>query len=258
MRDYTDIQQICLNGHQVNIGYSLFPAKNRNHCPKCGEKTIIDCPKCTAPIPGGEFTLVFGLSGQEEPLGCRNPGIPGFCDSCGAPFPWVKFKGEVTNVEKHAGSADSLILIERMLRKFPLMVMQLGNRYSSRPTIPVDDEYDVQDLIHSLLHLFFDNIKPEEYTPSYGGSSSRIDFLIEDNSIAIEIKKTRDKLGNKELTTELNDDIARYRKHPSCKTLFCFVYDPAYKIKNPIGMEKDLSGNRDGLEVKVIIVPRGL
>ena len=82
--------------------------------------------------------------------------------------------------------------------------------------------------------------------------------MIDDSSIAIEAKKTREGLGNKELTTQLNDDITRYKKHPDCKMLYCFVYDPDFRIKNPVGVEKDLSGNRNGLEVRVIIVPRGL
>jgi hypothetical protein len=229
---------------------------NRKHCPECGAETIVACPKCNAPIPGGEFTLILGLLGKQELIDVRNPGVPRFCDTCGTPFPWESAR-ELFKMAEHESPEDLLEFIENLLRRFPLMITPLGKRYANRPPIAeIKDEHDVQDLIHSVLHLFFDNIKPEEYTPSYGGGSSKMDFLLGDHSIAIEAKKTRDTLGNNEITTQLNDDIARYKN--SCKTLFCFVYDPEHRIKNPVGMEKDLSGNHDGLDVKVIVTPKGL
>ena len=115
MREYTDIQQICLNGHQVNVGYTLYADKNRNHCPKCGADTIVNCPKCAAPIPGGEFTIVHELSGKEKTIFRKNPGVPGFCGNCGIPFPWEEAKGEEIKVAKHAISKDSH---ERALNRF--------------------------------------------------------------------------------------------------------------------------------------------
>jgi hypothetical protein len=51
-----------------------------------------------------------------------------------------------------------------------------GDRHDGRPTLGVGDEYDVQDLLHALLRLFFDDIRPEERTPSYAGESTRMDF----------------------------------------------------------------------------------
>ena len=44
--------------------------------------------------------------------------------------------------------------------------------------------------------------------------------------------------------------------HPDCKVLVCFVYDPLGRIGNPEGLERDLSGLKDGLPVKVLIAPR--
>lgn len=138
-----------------------------------------------------------------------------------------------------------------------IIVRQLRSRYDRRPTLDVEDEYDVQDLLHCLLRLYFDDIRPEEWTPSYAGGCSRMDFLLKNESIAIEIKKTRKGLGQKELGDQLIVDKERYRGHPSCKTLMCFVYDPDGKIPNPSGMENDLSGQEGDLSVKVLIVPKG-
>jgi len=137
------------------------------------------------------------------------------------------------------------------------VVRQLRDRHGGRTTLDVVDEYDVQDLFHSLLRLYFDDIRAEETTPSYAGKSSRIDFLVNDESVGIEIKKTRDGLDARELGTQLIDDIARYRQHPNCQKLICFVYDPDGRISNPSGVMNDLATESDDFSVEVIIVPRG-
>jgi hypothetical protein len=72
----------------------------------------------------------------------------------------------------------------------------------------------------------------------------------------IETKRTRPGLGTKEIGDELLVDIARYKTHPSCRRMICFVYDPEGRIANPAGIEADLSRTEGGLEVKVIIMPR--
>jgi len=84
-----------------------------------------------------------------------------------------------------------------------------------------------------------------------------MDFLLKNESVVIEVKKTRKGLGAKELGEQLIVDIERYQSHPSCKTLICFVYDPEGKIANPKGLENDLSQKEDTLTVKVLIVPKG-
>lgn len=151
---------------------------------------------------------------------------------------------------------NPLICVENICLKFPLIARQLRQRYGDRQTIEIKDEYDVQDLFHSLLKLHFDDIRSEEYTPSYAGSASRVDFLLKKEKLVIEIKKTRNTLGAKEIGNELAIDIARYRAHPDCETLVCFVYDPDGRINNPIGVESDLENIPSNIKIKVIIVPK--
>ena len=67
---------------------------------------------------------------------------------------------------------------------------------------------------------------------------------------------TRESLKDKKIGDELIIDMERYSVHPNCEKLYCFVYDPQEFIKNPIGLENDLSGIKDGLDVKVIIIPK--
>ena len=118
------------------------------------------------------------------------------------------------------------------------------------------DEYDVQDLLHALLTIYFDDIRKEEWAPSYAGGASRMDFLLPEIETVVETKMTRPSLSTKQLGEQLIVDIAKYKKHPECRTLFCVVYDPDGRISNPRGVENDLTGDKDVMAVRIMIVPQ--
>lgn len=146
--------------------------------------------------------------------------------------------------------------IEMLCSRFHLVAKQLMNRREERATIEINDEYDVQDLLHGILRIFFDDIRPEEWAPSYAGKSSRMDFLLKRHSIVIETKMARHGLNAKEIGSQLIEDIARYREHPDCNALICFVYDPEGIVNNPVGLENDLNRFENDLNVKVLILPK--
>jgi hypothetical protein len=156
-----------------------------------------------------------------------------------------------------AAQPDAIALIDGICRRFPLVVRQLRQRYADRPQLEIDDEYDVQDLLRALLALHFDDVRPEEWTPSYAGGSARMDFLVHEHRVVIEVKKTRKGLAAREVGDELLIDIQRYAAHPRCQTLICFVYDPDGRIANARGLERDLSGEHGTINVRTIIVPTG-
>jgi len=151
---------------------------------------------------------------------------------------------------------DALNQVALVCQRFHGVARQLRAGHDSRATLDIADEYDVQDLLHALLRLFFEDVRTEEWTPSYAGKASRMDFLLKRESIVLEAKKTRPGLGAKELGTQLIEDIARYKQHPDCKTLVCFAYDPDGRIANPRGIESDLSRTNDQMRVRVIIAPK--
>ncbi len=157
------------------------------------------------------------------------------------------------------GVISSINIVRKICSRFHLVTKQLrDHRRENRNTIIIEDEYDVQDLLHALLKIFYDDIRPEEWTPSYAGGSSRMDFLIKNEKIVIEVKKTREGLKGKQIADQLFVDIERYKKsHPGCEYLFCFVYDPENLIQNPIGLEKDINEKHKG-EAEVLICPKGL
>ncbi|NLT09263.1 MAG: hypothetical protein GXY08_07145 [Ruminococcus sp.] len=142
--------------------------------------------------------------------------------------------------------------IERIFTRFKEVAVQLTRRYSKRNTIEIKDEYDVQDLLHALLKLYFDDVRPEEWTPSYAGGAVRTDFLIPEIKTIIEVKKTRESMTDKAVGEQLIIDIEKYQNHPDCDKIYCFVYDPDRKLKNPAAIKKDLEEKHQGL-VRVFI-----
>ena len=173
-----------------------------------------------------------------------------------------RFLGQVETQMLHSLSApsssvtDTLDLLKLICSRFHLAAKQLQERHDKRPTLEIKDEYDVQDFLHSLLQIHFDDIRSEEWTPSYAGSASRMDFLLKSDQFVIEAKITRLGRANKEIANELTIDAARYRTHPDCKSLVCLVYDPSGLIKNPRGFELDLAHLSDPrLAVLSIVVP---
>ena len=153
-------------------------------------------------------------------------------------------------------SPNAIATLNLISDRFHLVTKQIRKRHNDAPTIDVKDEYDVQDLYHAILKLFFDDVRPESYVPEYAGRNSRIDFILKAENVAIEIKKSRKTLKAKELGEQLIIDIERYKDYPDIDALYCFVYDPDGWIDNPKGIENDLSGIRDRLNILVKIEPK--
>lgn len=244
-----DLMQVCKNGHKITDRLNSCPQHSKEFCDRCGAETIYQCPKCKEPIKG-----YYDVPGVMT-LGSETP-IPHHCHKCGEPYPWAKDKKELEKATKKI-EHNPVLLIENLCNKFHLIVRQIRQRHDSRPTLDVNDEYDVQDLFHTLLKIYFDDIRDEEWTPSYAGSCSRVDFLLKKEQIVVEVKKTRTNLKDKELGEQLIVDIEKYKTHPDCKKLVCFVYDPEGYINKPSSIENDLSYLKNKLEVKTIIVPKG-
>ena len=148
---------------------------------------------------------------------------------------------------------DTLSTLKRLLDRFHTVVSQLRHRFDKRSTLEVRDEHDVQDLLHALLRIHFDDVRPEEWTPSYAGGSSRMDFLLKREQVVVEAKMTRGGLGAKEVRDQLATDILRYQAHPGCKSLVCFVYDPEQLVQNPKGVADDLSQLAGKIQVRIHI-----
>ena len=85
--EWYDVMQACENGHIITSRTKSDADDMKKRCPKCGAKTIMACPKCSAEIPGYHHIPHVHYSGPSEP--------PAHCHECGEPYPWTK-KSEVT------------------------------------------------------------------------------------------------------------------------------------------------------------------
>lgn len=154
------------------------------------------------------------------------------------------------DVESSKNEENNLIGI---LKNFHRFALQLINRQNNRPPVLIKDEYDVQDLIHAILLLKYDDVRNEEPIPSRSGAGSRIDFLLKKEQIGLEVKMTRKSLGDERLGQEILTDIDRYSAHQDCKRLIFFIYDPEHFIKKPTGFINDIESKYHN--VNVIISP---
>jgi hypothetical protein len=77
-----DVAQICLNGHVINGSFRWSPQHNCDYCSECGQKTIVECPKCKATIPGQYHSSAISYLGALR--------APAFCHACGSPYPWTE------------------------------------------------------------------------------------------------------------------------------------------------------------------------
>jgi hypothetical protein len=152
------------------------------------------------------------------------------------------------------GRPAAIHTVVEVLRRFPAVVRELNKRHNRRsPLVDIRDEYDVQDLLRSVLSGLFDDVRDEEYTPSRASLTSRVDLLLKREQIVIEAKMTRANLGQRKVAEELAIDKELYRSHPDCKTLVCFVYDPGRHLTNPTALEDDLTDPGGPLPTVVIV-----
>lgn len=150
-----------------------------------------------------------------------------------------------------------LLAIRKILSRFHLVANQLKRRRKNKTPYLIKDEYDVQSLLHALLRLDFDDVRKEEWTPSYAGGASRIDLVLKNEGILVEVKKTSASLNEEQIGKQLIVDIAKYKEYKGVNALVCFIYDPEQLIENPKGLENDLQKlPTEKLNVEVFVCPR--
>jgi len=176
--------------------------------------------------------------------------------------------GQVVNIEENGQIAARLVpakpqsvdeVIQVVIQGLRRAMHPLTYRRKGAEQLRFTNEYDVQDLLHALLRPWVQDVRPEEYTPSYAGRSTRMDFLLPAHELVIETKCIRDRQHAKNVGDELLLDIGHYAAHPTCKKLWCVVYDPEHFLTNPEGLS-DLDGehkkNDRSISVRTFVIHR--
>lgn len=132
-------------------------------------------------------------------------------------------------------------------------------RRAGRNSFVIKDEYDVQDLLYCMLKGIFPLMKEEDPVPRQGVKSSRIDLIIREEGILIEVKMIKEGDTNeREFVEQLKTDIQSYHQSEWLKHLICFVYDPFGRTKDKQNFY-DLAGhqtiNGKGFSIDIILNP---
>lgn len=141
---------------------------------------------------------------------------------------------------------DANNLVKNVLNNFSNAIKKIiQNRRKNHNEYEIKDEYDVQDVLYVILKSVFPNLKDEDPIQKSGGKGTRIDLILREEEILIEVKmiKASDYTESK-FIDELKIDIESYHGSPWIKTLFCFVYDPFNKTRD-IANFTDLNGIRE-------------
>ncbi len=217
-----DVMQVCRHGHVITDLLRSQPGLGRSHCERCGSTTISRCPTCGHDLPGA--VPVPGL----QPIGERR--APTHCPCCGAAFPWA---GEPPPSEL----AALLDKLERLLRRLPQAARQLRDRHGSRPTLVVEDIFDLQDLLRCALHLSYDDVRRETRTPRYA-LATRTDFALPGPiPVALTAKLVTSAFTEPQLTAEMEEDITYYDRPVGQSCLVCLLYDPGQHLPRPEQLE---------------------
>lgn len=151
---------------------------------------------------------------------------------------------------------DTLDMLRRICTRFHLVARQLRLRKEYRPTLEINDEYDLQDLFYALLRLQFDEVGTEEWSPGYANGAQRTTYLLDWDRTAVVVKQTRSGLNTRDFAEQVKTDAAYYSARPNGKALLCFIYDPEGRVGNPRGLEADLTTVSDMYTVEVIVAPK--
>lgn len=116
--------------------------------------------------------------------------------------------------------------------------------------IKIGNEYDLQRMVYSLLLPIFPTVRQEVNSDNgYGGM--RADIYLEEYSLIIETKCTRESMSEKRLLEELGADSFHYKS----RTVFIFIFDKERIINNPVAFEMAFKRDkdRDGKTVRLFI-----
>jgi hypothetical protein len=232
-----DVMEVCRNGHVVTCRAQTAPEERRSHCDRCGADTLRACPTCGHALPGA--VVIPGL----QPIGAGK--APSICARCGAAFPWTDWR-------RRARDVPAARTLEAFFRRLPLVIRQLRQRFRSRPAMCVDDAHDLDDVVRSLLPLYFDHIYLRSRTPSYA-AANRTDLLIVPDRIFCTLKHASPELRRPQLIDEVTEDTAYYRTVQECRSVWIYVYDPQSYLREPHDLEACCSRPDEKPSVRCVI-----
>ena len=136
-------------------------------------------------------------------------------------------------------------VVRDVLNNFSNAIQKIiKNRRKDHPDFKIEDEYDVQDILYVILKSVFPNLRDEDAIGKVGAKTTKIDLIIREERILVEVKMIKEKDSNEtHFIEQLKVDFESYHECKWLRKLFCFVYDP-YKKTQDISNFNDLNGER--------------
>lgn len=147
-------------------------------------------------------------------------------------------------------------LVVRLCERLQLATRILLNRTRNKPPYRVEDEYDVQDLLHALIRGYLPySIQEDPLGKVAGVRAGRADISIEDLRVLIEVKYAREPDDQKKIVQEFSQDLVLYAKWQPLQTLIFLVYNSS-RLRDPEMLQKlagpqDVTGRK--FQVKIIL-----
>lgn len=146
------------------------------------------------------------------------------------------------DVAPHDSSQVSLVLeLCKRLKKSASIITNRTRK--DKVSYTINDEYDVQDLLHALIRGFIKySVQEDPISKLAGVKSSRADISIEELGVLIEIKYVRSPDDQKKIVSDYSQDLLLYTRWPHLRTLIFLVYN-SDDLSDPEALEK-LSGKQ--------------
>ena len=147
----------------------------------------------SGPLPSAEIRTVPPIVQTTAPP--QEPPAPQFVAQTTAPVRSstpastqnsVPEKTQETKVPVEHGTLE---ILRRVCARFHLVARQLRLRKEYRPTLEINDEYDLQDLFYALLRLQFDEVGTEDWTPAYTNGARRTSYLLDWEKTVVVVKQ---------------------------------------------------------------------
>jgi hypothetical protein len=136
-------------------------------------------------------------------------------------------------------------LILRLCQRLPYAAKIIGNRSRKGKTqYIIADEYDVQDLLHSIIRCYLKySVQEEPLGKVAAAASSRADIAIQELGTIIELKYVHGPSDQVRLLEDFAKDLVLYTQWPYLKTFIYLIYNSA-DLREPEAFEK-LTGRKE-------------
>ena len=150
-------------------------------------------------------------------------------------------------------SGDPLAAIRKLCGRFHNVTRQLRQRPEDRPTLEVEDEVDVLDLLHVLLCVEHDDIQVESWETS---GVTRRALILKREGVMLTVRRTKARVSLKTINDQIAQDVECLTGRPFCRLFFCFVYDPEGRLGNPRVLEAEWTREQGGRRIEVLVSPK--